>query len=124
LSDRAEDPTRTIPNTERRALDKQIRAGRADLARLEREYGAAAADNAEQRRRRCAGSRSLTATSASSYAPPTLTWHGSSSGASNASEVRDLNERAVVKLATKRKHLTDIIKMIAYQAESDLLALP
>jgi hypothetical protein len=38
-------------------------------------------------------------------------------------EVRDLSERAVVKLATERKHLTDIIKMIAYQAESDLLAL-
>ena len=39
-----EDPTRTIPNPERRALDKQIRAARADLARLEREYGAAAAE--------------------------------------------------------------------------------
>src|SRR5262245_19487493 len=38
-------------------------------------------------------------------------------------EIRDLNERAVVKLATERKHLTDIIKMVAYQAESDLLAL-
>jgi hypothetical protein len=34
-------------------------------------------------------------------------------------EVRELNERAVVKLATERKHLTDIIKMVAYQAESD-----
>ena len=45
-----EDPTRTIPNPERRALDKEIRTARADLARLEREYGAAAADNAEQRR--------------------------------------------------------------------------
>ena len=39
-------------------------------------------------------------------------------------EVRDFNEQAVVKLATERKHLTDIIKMVAYQAESDLLALP
>ncbi len=29
---------------------------------------------------------------------------------------------AVVKLATERKHLTNIIKMLAYQAESDLLA--
>src|SRR6516165_2844378 len=38
-------------------------------------------------------------------------------------EVRDLNEQAVVKLATERKHLSDIIKMVAYQAESDLLAL-
>ncbi len=38
-------------------------------------------------------------------------------------EIRDLNERAVVKLATERKHLTEIIKMVAYQAESDLAAL-
>ncbi len=38
-------------------------------------------------------------------------------------EICDLNERALVKLATERKHLTDIIKMVAYQAESDLLAL-
>ena len=42
-----EDPTRSIPNPERRALDKEVRAARADLAKLEREYGAAAADNAE-----------------------------------------------------------------------------
>src|SRR5208337_4022972 len=38
-------------------------------------------------------------------------------------EIRDLSERAVVKLATERKHLTDLIKMVAYQTESDLLAL-
>jgi hypothetical protein len=37
-------------------------------------------------------------------------------------EVRELNERAVV-VATKLEHLTDIIKMAAYQAESDLLVL-
>src|SRR5260370_1009641 len=46
----AEDPTRTIPNPERRALDKQIRTARTELAQIEREYGAAAADNTEQRR--------------------------------------------------------------------------
>ena len=45
-----EDPTRTIPNPERRALEKEIRAACADLARLEREYGAAAADSVERRR--------------------------------------------------------------------------
>ena len=37
-------------------------------------------------------------------------------------DIRDLNE-PVVKLAAERKHLTDIIKMVAYQAESDLIAL-
>jgi hypothetical protein len=45
-----EDPTRTIPNPERRALEKEIRAARADVARLERELGVAAASNAERRR--------------------------------------------------------------------------
>jgi hypothetical protein len=39
-------------------------------------------------------------------------------------EIRDLGAGAMVKLATERKkHLTDIIKMLAYQAESDLLNL-
>src|SRR6516162_10605328 len=38
-------------------------------------------------------------------------------------EIRELSEQAVVKLATERKHLTDIIKMVAYQAESELIAL-
>jgi transposase-like protein len=42
--------TRSIPNPERHALDKEVRAARPDLAKLEREYGAAAADNAEQQR--------------------------------------------------------------------------
>ena len=43
-------PTRTIPNPERRALDKQIRAARHRAVEIERQYGAAAADNSEQHR--------------------------------------------------------------------------
>jgi hypothetical protein len=121
-----EEPTRTIANPERRALDKEIRAARADLAKLEREYGAAATDNAEQRRPTTRGFKIAFAKL------------GKQLRAARARvarlierrrdvlkrvEVRDLSERAVVRLATERKHLTDIIKMIAYQAESDLLAL-
>jgi len=34
-----------------------------------------------------------------------------------------VTEGEVVKLATERKHLTNLLKMVAYQAESDLLAL-
>ena len=45
-----EDPTRTIPNPERRAVDKQIRAVPTELSEIERQYGAAAADNTEQHR--------------------------------------------------------------------------
>jgi hypothetical protein len=121
-----EDPTRSIPNPKRRAWDKEIHAARADLAKLEREYGAAAADNAEKRRPSMRGFKS---------AHRKLGKHLRKARADLAKlveqrrdfpkrvEVRDLNERTVVKLATERKHLTDLIKMVAYQAESDLIAL-
>ena len=121
-----EDPTRTIPNPERRALDKHIRTARTELAGIEREYGAAAADNTEQQRPSMRGFK---------IAHGTL---GKKLRAARARlaklieqrrdvpqrvEIRDLSEPAVVKLATERKHLTDLIKMVAYQVESDLLAL-
>ncbi len=121
-----EDPTRTIPNPARRALDKQIRAARTELGKIERQYGAAALDNTEQRRPtmrgfkiaygklgkqlRAARDRLARLIDKRREVPPRV-------------EIRDLSQPAVVKLATERKHLTDIIKLVAYQAESDLLAL-
>jgi transposase len=121
-----EDPTRTLPNPERRALDQEIHAARAEVARLEQQYGAAAADNAEQRRPtmrgfkiahgklgkklRAARARVANLLDRRHEVPKRV-------------EVRDLSDGAVVKLATERKHLTNLLKMVAYQAESDLLAL-
>src|SRR5215471_3017192 len=121
-----EDPTRTIPNPERRALDKEIRAARTDLANIEREYGAAAADNAEQRRPTMRGFKIAHAKLGKQLrAARARVAHlfERRRDVLKRVEVQELNERTVVKLATERKHLTDIIKMIAYQAESDLLAL-
>ena len=121
-----EDPTRTVRNPEFRALNKKLRDARTALAQIERDYGAAAADNAEQRRPsmrgfkiahgtlgkklRAARERVAKLLKQRRALPPRI-------------EIRDLGENAVVKLATERKHLTNIIKMVAYQAESDLLAL-
>jgi hypothetical protein len=122
----AEDPTRTVPNPQRRALEQQIHSARRDLCAIEREYGVAVADNPEQKRRTIRGfkiahgalGKKLRAARArlaklieQRHALPQRV------------EIRDLSEGALVKLATERKHLTDIIKMVAYQAESDLLAL-
>ena len=121
-----EDPTRTIPNPERRALDKEIQAARADLARLEREYGAAAASNAEQRRPTMRGfkiAHGKLGKQLRMARDRVAQLCAQRQDLPKRVEVRDLNGRAVVKLATERKHLTDIIKMVAYQAESDLLAL-
>jgi hypothetical protein len=121
-----EDPTRTIPNPERRALDKAIRAARTDLAKLEREYGAAALDNTERRRPTMRGfkiaHRRLGKQLRTARARVVQLFE-QRRDVPKRLEVRDLSEPAVVKLATERKHLTDIIKMVAYQAESDLLAL-
>jgi transposase len=121
-----EDPTRSIPNPERRALDKEIRAARADLAKLEREYGAAAADNAEPRRPTMRGfkiAHGMLGKRLRTARARVARLFDKRRDVAKRVEVRDLSERAVVKLATERKHLTDIIKMVAYQAESDLVTL-
>ena len=121
-----EDPTRTIPNPERRALDKEIRAVRANVARLERELGAAAATNAERRRPTMRGfkiAHSKLGKQLRKVRAHLSRLLNQRRDAPKRVEVRELNDRALVKLATERKHLTDIIKMVAYQAESDLLAL-
>ncbi len=121
-----EDPTRIILNPERRALDKEILAARADLARVERELGAAAANNAEHRRPTMRGFKiahgrlGKQLRKARAHLSRLLDQRRD---IPKRVEVRELNERTVVKLATERKHLTDIIKMVAYQAESDLIAL-
>ena len=122
----AEDPTRTVPNPERRALDKRIRHARADLTQAERDYGAAAAANAEQRRPTMRGFKiahaqiGKTLRKARAHLTKLLNQRRK---LPKRVEIRDLSQRAVVKLATERKHLTDLIKMVAYQAKSDLLAL-
>jgi transposase len=120
-----DDPTRTVPNPARRVLDKEVRAARAEVAMLEQAYGAAAVDNPEGRRPTMRGFKiahgkigkqlraareSLAALLIRRRALPERV------------EVREVSAEAVVKLATERKHLSNIIKMVAYQAESDLLA--
>jgi hypothetical protein len=109
-----------------RFLNKQIATARADLARLERQYGAAAADNAEPRRPTMRGFKiahgRLGKQLRTARARVAQLFEQRRDVAKRV-EVRDLNERAMVKLATERKHLTDIIKMVAYQAESDLVTL-
>jgi hypothetical protein len=121
-----EDPTRTIPNPERRVLEKEIRGARTDLANLEREFGAAAANNAEQRRPTMRGFKiahgklGKQLRKARAHLSRLLNQRPE---APKRVEIREVNDRTLVKLATERKHLTDITKMVAYQAESDLLAL-
>ena len=120
-----DDPTRTVPNPARRVLDEELRAARLDVATLEQTYGAAAVDNPEGRRPTMRGFKIA---------------HGKLGQRLRAARdhvvelvarrrlvpvrvaIRDVTAAAVVKLATERKHLTNLIKMLAFQAESDLVA--
>ena len=121
-----DDPTRTVPNPERHALDKEIRSAQAEVAELEWAYGVAALDNLDGRRPTMRGfkiahgqlGKQLRA--ARERLTDLLTRRR---GVPPRVEVGDLSDGAVVKLATERKHLTNLIKMVAYQTESDLLAL-
>jgi len=122
----ADEPTRSVPNPERRALDKRIANARQEVAKLEQLYGAAAADNPEHRRPTMRGFKIAHGKlgkklRAARECLAELVRHRRT--VPKRVEVREVNEGAVVKLATERKHLTNIIKMVAYQAESDLLAL-
>jgi len=121
-----EDPTRTVPNPERRAMDKQIHVARTELAQLERQYGAAAVENTEQHRPTMRGFKiaySKLGKQLRAARERLGKLIDKRRNIPSRLKIRDLSERAVVKLATERKHLTDIIKMLAYQAESDLLNL-
>ena len=121
-----DDPTRTVPNPARRALDQPLRAARAEVAELERQYGAAARDNPEAKRPTMRGFKiahgqlgkrlrkaqdRLQHLRAQRHALPARV------------EVRETGTEAVIRLAHERQHLASLFKMVAYQAESDLLSL-
>jgi len=121
-----DDPERTIPNPERKRLEKEIAAARLELAKVQEEYGAAALDNVEAQRPTMRGFKiahgklgkqvraarnRLEALVARKATLPVRVAVGEA--------VKD----PIVKLAPERQHLTDLLKMVAYQTESDFLAL-
>ena len=121
----ADDPTREIPNPVRKRVDHAWAAARAQVAELERAYGAAAAANPEARRPTMRGFKIA---------------HGALGQRLHAARARvaRLEARrantparvpighvqspdAVVRLAPERKLITDIIKIATYRTEGALL---
>ena len=120
----SDDPAREVPNPERKAVAAQLRQARAELTRLQAEYGRAVADNPERLRPTVRGFKiahgklgkalraamdKVTKLEARQAATPTRVPVGQA--------VSD----DVIKLAPERKLLTNLLKMIAYQAETDLV---
>jgi hypothetical protein len=122
----ADNPTREVPNPKWNALNARLREARAELAGLQAQYGRLAFGNPEARRPTMRGfkiaqgklgralraaTRRLSAVLAQRAAVPKRV------------PVQDLFAEEVVKLAPERKHLTSLIKMLAYQAETERVRL-
>lgn len=120
-----EQETRDVPNPARAAVDAKLREAREEVARLKAEYGERAFSNIERARPTMRGFK---------------IGEGKIGKSIRAAMQRVVNLEAqrskiparvpvtkvapdIVKLAPERKHLTNLLKMVAYQAESDLLRL-
>jgi hypothetical protein len=120
------DAERDVPNPERKRLNAKLQTAQRQLAELQAQYGDEAWANPEARRKTMRGFKIAHADLRQEIADamkrvarleaqrakvPTRIW------------VSDTVAGPVIKLTVERKHLTDVIKMVAYQIESDLVRL-
>ena len=121
-----DDPTREVPNPVWAAVDAQRRQAHAQLDRLQAEYGLEAFVNLEQQRRTMRGFKIAQGKLGQriwSAWQRVLQVEKRRAAVPRRVPVQSLTQEPVVKLAPERKHLTNVIKIVAYQAESDLLRL-
>jgi len=121
-----DDPTREVPNPVWAALDAQLRQAWARVERLQSEYGLEALNNLEQKHRTMRGFKiAYGKLGEKTWAAwqCVLKLEKRRAAVPRRVPVQDAIDKPVVKLAPERKHLTNLIKMVAYQAESDLLRL-
>jgi hypothetical protein len=122
-----DDPNRSVPNPARKALEKEIHTVRVHLRKLQQHYGKTAIDRVQKRTRagiasKVAAEKLRTEIAKTTERIKTLKIRCASLPARiPLADARKGQE--VVKLSTERKHLTNVLKMVAYQIESDLVEL-
>lgn len=122
----AEAPERLVPNPSRRKLEKKLSMARTELKKVQALYGAAVVANTE---RTCTTIRSFKRAHGAigrkikmvQNKIAVLIRRRDKTPARLA--VCELTGKPLMRLSHERKHLTNCLKMVAYQAESDLLAL-
>ena len=119
-----DDPTREVPNPEWATVEAQLRQAHARLDRLQAEYGLEAFTNLAPQRRTMRGFQIAHGKLGQQIG---AAWQRVEQLTARRNQiprrvpVQSLLAEPVVKLAPEIKHLTNLIKMVAYQAESDLL---
>jgi transposase len=119
-------PDRSAPNPERKALNAQLRKAYAEVNQLAAEFGVEALTNKEGIRRTMRGFKIANAPLTKLIVERMqhiLELENQRATVPTRVPVKQLVEGDVIKLGVERKHLTDLFKMVAYQAESDLLRL-
>lgn len=122
-----DDPSRSVPNPARKAAVKEVHAARVHLRKLRESYGATAiyyinrrtsTDSsfaiAEEKIR-------MEIDKATNHIKKLQAWRDSLPARVTVADAPEGQE--MVKLSTERKHLTNVLKMVAYQTESDLVEL-
>ncbi len=119
-----DDPAREVPNPKRRELTAKLEQARVAFAQLTAEYGAAALLNPEHARPTMRGFKiahgKLAARLRTAFERITALEQARAATPARI-PVREVVKTDVVKLAPERKLLTNLLKMVAYQAESDLV---
>jgi hypothetical protein len=120
------DATREVPNPEHSKITAELRKANAHLEQLQAHYGLAALEIAEDHRRTLRGFKTANAEAADRiHEAMTRISELKTRRATLPARVpvQEVVETDVIKLSVERKHLTDILKMVAYQAEGELLQL-
>jgi hypothetical protein len=123
----SDDPERSVPNPARKAVDQELRKARARWNQLKQTYGDASLDYTEGR---TPTMREFKAADKKIYQE---IQEAAERVAELAAQQKSLPLRVplaearpdqdLVKLSTERKHLTNVLKLVAYQIESDLVNL-
>jgi len=122
-----DDPHRSVPNPVRKAVEKEMHTARVHLKKLRQSYGATAIDYFHGRSRTMAGleikEKKIRAALDKTIDRIKKLKVRRASLPARVPLVDARKGQELVKLSTERKHLTNILKMIAYQMESDLVEL-
>jgi transposase len=120
------DPTREVPNPHWNALVADLRSARAEVARLSARFGLEAFTNVEKVRRTMRGFKIANAAQSRDLIAALGRYAALDkrrAAVPRRVPVHNVVDGHVVKLTTERKHLTNVLKMVAFQAESDLVRL-
>jgi transposase len=119
-----DDPAREVPNPQRNALADQLREARAELARLHAEYGRAVVNNPERLRPTVRGfkiAHGQLGQALRAIMEKVERLETQYAALPKRVPVGEVTSEPIVKLAPERKLLTNLLKMVAYQAETDLV---